>query len=281
MISPGRLYDFLRENGIDFFAGVPDSLLKDFLKYLQDHAEKPGHVITANEGLAIGLASGYFFATGKLPLVYLQNSGLGNTVNPLTSLADKEMYSVPMLLMIGWRGRPGVNDEPQHSKMGRITIQLLEALEVPVYHIDEDELSSFKTISAAAEQAVKEQRPVALLVPENVFDSYKGKTQADDYSLVREEVIKKIIAALEGDETVICTTGKTGREFYEQNLAAGKKISRYLLSAGAMGHANHIALGIKMYSDKKAVMLDGDGAVLMQMGSLPTIADHIKNNFVH
>src|SRR5688572_21141647 len=136
MISPGNLYDFLGKKGVSFYTGVPDSLLKHFLKYIQDNTGEKDHIITANEGLAIGLAAGYQVSTGKLPLVYLQNSGLGNIINPLTSLADKEMYSVPMLLLIGWRGRPGTSDEPQHRKMGRITKELLDVLEVPVFTLD-------------------------------------------------------------------------------------------------------------------------------------------------
>ncbi len=281
MIAPARLYEHLRETGISFFTGVPDSLLKDFLKYLQDKAGADEHIIAANEGLATSLASGYYFSTGQLPLVYLQNSGLGNLVNPLTSLADKEMYSLPLLLLIGWRGRPGVNDEPQHVKMGRITIPLLDTLEVPVYLLGEDTLTAFSQIKAAAAQAMNEKRPVALLVPENIFEPYQGVAETDQYSLVREEVIRKIIDTLRSDEIVVCTTGKSGREFYEQNNAAGQKIKKYLLSAGAMGHASHIALGISKQSTNKVILIDGDGALLMQMGALPTMANHAKNGFVH
>ena len=281
MIAPARLYNFLREKGIDFYTGVPDSLLKYFLKYLHDNAAENGHVITANEGLAVGLAAGRYFATGKLPLVYLQNSGLGNLVNPLTSLADREMYAVPMLLLVGWRGRPGVKDEPQHTKMGRVTIPMLEVLEVPVYHLEADEKKSFEKINKAAAQAMSEQRPVALLVPEDIFETYEGKIEQNSYQIIREDAIRKILDALNGNETVICTTGKTGREFYELNLAAGKKISRYLLSAGAMGHANHIALGINMQGNEKVILLDGDGAVLMHMGSLSTIGHHSRRGLIH
>ncbi len=281
MILPERLYQFFKEQGIDFYTGVPDSLLKYFLKYVQDHSPADEHIITANEGLAIGLASGYHFRSGKIPVVYLQNSGFGNIINPLTSLADKEMYGVPMLLMIGWRGKPGTKDEPQHSKMGRITIQLLDVLELPYYILDAGETTSFKKINEAIHVAGKEQKPVALIVPENIFEVYEGKKEQNNYSLVREEVIKALIGKLSGDELVVCTTGKTGREFFEQNEAAGGKIKKYLLSVGAMGHANHIALGLHMQSKEKIVVLDGDGALLMQMGSLPTIAHHVKNNFIH
>lgn len=281
MILPERLYHFFKEQGIQFYTGVPDSLLKHYLQYVQDHSGADEHIITANEGLAVALASGYHFRTGNIPVVYLQNSGLGNIINPLTSLVDREMYAVPMLLMIGWRGRPGKKDEPQHKKMGRIMLSLLEALEIPCYTLDADEASCFIKIADAIAEASKERKPVALIVPENIFEVYEGKKEEANYSLIREELIKDIIRHLKGDELLVCTTGKTGREFYEQNKLAGNKIKKYLLSVGAMGHANHIALGLKIKSEEKVIVLDGDGALLMQMGSLPTIAHHVKNNFIH
>jgi phosphonopyruvate decarboxylase len=279
MIHPERLYNFFQEKGIHFFTGVPDSLLKHFLKYINDHASQANHIITANEGLAIGLASGYHFRTGKIPLVYLQNSGLGNTINPLTSLADKEMYSVPMLLLIGWRGKPGTKDEPQHKKMGKILLYMLTILDIPFYILDTEEESSFKKISEAIELATNEKMPVVLIAAEEIFEKYSGSAESDKFSLVREDVIKKIIAVAKGDEQVICTTGKIGREFYEQNKLVGNKISKYFLSVGAMGHANHIALGVQ--GNEKTIMLDGDGALLMHLGSLATIAKQTKENFIH
>lgn len=281
MIAPERLYNFLQQEGIGFYTGVPDSLLKSFLQYLQDHCPENHHIITANEGLAVALASGYYFQTGKTPLVYLQNSGLGNVVNPLTSLADKEMYQVPMLLLIGWRGRPGTDDEPQHLKMGRITVKLLEALEVPVYLLDTDEANTFKKISEAIRLSEEKQMPVALLVQEQLFSGYKSFDLTDGYKLGREFVIQRIIDVLGGDETIICTTGKIGREFYEQNIKAGNKIKKYLLSVGAMGHANHIALGVKITTDRKVIMMDGDGALMMHLGALPTITHYAKQRFIH
>jgi phosphonopyruvate decarboxylase len=281
MIDPERLYHFLREKGISFYTGVPDSLLKHFLKFIQDHAAANEHIITANEGLAVALASGYHLSNGKLPLVYLQNSGLGNIINPLTSLADKEMYSIPIILLIGWRGMPGTYDEPQHVKMGRITIPLLELLGVPVYLLDGIETSCFDKISRAIREATDQQKPVALLVPGEIFENYEGVIHADKYSLQREEVIKKLIASMTGEETVICTTGKAGREFYDQNNAAGKKISRYLMNVGAMGHSSHIALGLQNRPGEKIIILDGDGSLLMHMGGLPTLAHHAGGHFIH
>ncbi len=281
MIRPEHLYDFLCKQGIDFYTGVPDSILKDFLAYVQDHTMEEKHIITANEGLAIGLATGYHFSTGSIPLVYLQNSGLGNIVNPLVSLAGNEMYGIPLLLLIGWRGRPGTTDEPQHSKMGSITHTMLELLDIPYYILNNNEESSFGKIAVAIAKATEQKKPVALLVPADLFEKYNGSFGENSYPLVRENVIKEIIRKLLGNETVVCTTGKIGREFYEQNHIAGKKIKAYLLSPGAMGHANHVALGIQMNSDKKMIMLDGDGSVLMHMGSLATIPHYAKKGFVH
>lgn len=281
MIDPGRLYEFLQEKGIRFFTGVPDSLMKDFLKYLQDHAKAGEHIITANEGLAIALASGHYFRTGFIPIVYLQNSGLGNIINPLSSLADKEMYGVPLLIMIGWRGKPGSPDEPQHKKMGRITIPLLEALELPFFVLEENEAASFRMIGEAVAMATTISSPVVLLVPEQIFETYTGKTEKDLYKLNRETVIRNIIDQLKGDEMVICTTGKTGREFDEQNKLAGGKIKKYFLSVGAMGHAGHIALGVAGRGGGTTILLDGDGALLMHMGGLATIAQYARGNFLH
>ena len=281
MIQPASLYDFLQKNGVSFYTGVPDSLLKPFLTYVQEQAKDHEHIITANEGLAMGLAAGHFFSKGSIPLVYLQNSGLGNIINPLTSLADKEMYAVPMVLLIGWRGRPGTKDEPQHVKMGRITRALLEALEIPVYELVENEEKCFSIIEEGIKVALKQKTPVALLAPDGIFHKYELPETKSRYSLQREKVIAQILERCKGDEIFVCTTGKIGREFYEQNVKADNKISKYFLSVGAMGHANHIALGIKLNTGSRVIMLDGDGSLLMHMGSLPTIAQHAGTDFIH
>lgn len=284
MISPEQLYHHLKKSGIGLFTGVPDSLLKDFLLFLDSEATNNEHIIAANEGLATALAIGYHFATEKIPLVYLQNSGLGNIINPITSLADPEIYSIPMLLMIGWRGQPGVKDEPQHKKMGRITPAVLDALEIPFHVLSSDQETTFNDIQTAAHQAKTNSCPVALLVPEGIFEVQQSKpatTIETKYELSRETVIQQLIGHLNGDEIVICTTGKAGREFNEANIAAGYKISKYLLSVGGMGHANHIALAVSKNASAKIIMLDGDGALLMHMGSMTTIGQIAGDNFLH
>jgi len=281
MIHPEKLYELLTGQGIEFYCGVPDSLLKDFLQLVDDRTGDEQHVITANEGLAIGLATGYHLATQKLPLVYLQNSGFGNTINPLTSLADKDMYGIPMLLMIGWRGRPGVQDEPQHLKMGAVTLSLLEALAVPYFIIDGNTSTWEKDCNTAIALAKENKQPVALVITENIFTPYKKQRNNNACTLDRAGTIQRILDALNGDETVFCTTGKIGREFYDLNNAAGDKIKRYFLSVGAMGHANHIALGVHMQSRNRTLMIDGDGALLMQLGGLPAIARYAPERFIH
>jgi phosphonopyruvate decarboxylase len=281
MIDPEKLYNFLKGKGIDFYTGVPDSVLKDFLQFVYDHSSREQHIITANEGLAIGLAAGYYLRSQKIPVVYLQNSGLGNIINPLTSLVDKEMYGVPMLILMGWRGEPGTKDEPQHKKMGRITEGMLKTLELPVVKLSTDAPTALKNIGEAVDMAQDLNSPIVILVPAGTFNVYKKENATSNFELKKSDAIERLIGNMSGDEIVVCTTGKIGREFYDQNERLGFKIKKYFLSVGAMGHANHIAAGLKIGSDEKIIMLDGDGAVLMHLGSLTTIGHRIKNNFIH
>ena len=177
MVDPQEFYLSLQKNDINFFSGVPDSLLKDICAYISDNSTEDNHKITANEGSAIGLSIGYFLATNKLPFVYMQNSGIGNAINPLISLADKLVYSIPILLMIGWRGEPGVKDEPQHIKQGIITEKLLDVLSIP-YEIIKGENNQKEInniIKKLKSKALKENTPVALLVKKGTFKKYAPK----------------------------------------------------------------------------------------------------------
>ena len=171
-INPIVFYDQLASHGVDFFTGVPDSLLKEFCLCVDDRVSNNKHVIAANEGNAIALAAGYHLATGKLPLVYMQNSGLGNAVNPLLSLCDPDVYSIPMLLLIGWRGEPGVNDEPQHLKQGKVQLDLLQAMDIPYEIISKDNIEIEKKIGKSVGTAIKKKRPFAILVKKGTFDNY-------------------------------------------------------------------------------------------------------------
>jgi phosphonopyruvate decarboxylase len=274
MIQPIDFLKQLTASGVSFYAGVPDSLLKGLLTAITQFAGH-NHFITANEGAAVGLAAGYHLATGKLPVVYLQNSGLGNCINPLTSLTDKDMYAIPMLLIVGWRGEPGLEDEPQHLVMGKITPTLLHQLHVPFIVLKKggEDHDWKEALQEAIELCRKDSRPVALLVESGVFPE-EEIVNPNAYEMRVEEAIAIIYDKLTADDIVVCTTGKIGRAFYQCNLVQ-KKVSRYFLNVGSMGHALSIATGLAMQTKNRVVAFDGDGALLMHMGALalpPSIA---------
>jgi len=277
-------YKLLQEEQIDFFAGVPDSLLKDICAYIQNKVCKEKHIITPNEGSAIALGAGYYLATGQIPLIYMQNSGLGNALNPLTSLTDSEVYGIPMLLMIGWRGIPGIKDEPQHIKQGRITPDLLKCLEIPYRVLPKDLIQAKEILKDLIIQARKLSQPVALLVENDTFDSCKIEQTV--YKIVsdmtREQALKILITRLSQESKIISTTGKTSREVYEIRESLGQSHENDFLMVGSMGHASTLAQGVALNSPHhKIFCFDGDGAVLMHMGSLPLVGSLKLNNFWH
>lgn len=280
MLESKQFIQSLSKQGLDFFVGVPDSLLKDFCAYVDDHSPQGSHIITANEGNAVGIAAGYYMATGKSAVVYLQNSGLGNTINPLTSIADKEVYQTPMLLVIGWRGQPGIKDEPQHIKQGRITPAQLELLEIPYQLVDAD--SNAETLAQwARSQLDATGAPIALLVKKDAFAPYKSQRKtAVSSTLQREQVLAELLA-LAADAAIVSTTGKTSREVFELR-AAKQSLQRDFLTVGGMGHTASIALGVALGQPSKPVVcLDGDGSVLMHMGALPIIGSLAPANLTH
>lgn len=284
MINPNSFFEELRARGIEFFAGVPDSLLSGLCASIHKNCEgTKNHVITANEGNAIALAAGYYLATGKPGLVYLQNSGLGNTINPLTSLADPEVYRIPMLLVIGWRAEPGVKDEPQHVKQGRISEDQLKLLEIP-YRKLSAESDAQTQLNELFKIIKEEQRPVALLVHKDTFEDFKlpkRTLHGQNPTLLREKAIEVILDAINGNDLVISTTGKTSREVYECRLRRNEN-QRDFLTVGSMGHTLSIALGVALGApQKRIVCLDGDGSVLMHMGALPVSAAVKPTNLLH
>lgn len=279
MIPAEEFLKALSGNGIDFYTGVPDSLLKGLITAIEKR-HKPVHFMAANEGAALGLAAGYHFATAGLPVVYLQNSGLGNLVNPLTSLTDKEMYAVPVLLIIGWRGEPGVKDEPQHTVMGKITPALLNLLRVPFIVLKKDDDHEWKAAVAEAVALCRSKsRPVALLVEAGVFSEDEMET-GNNYPLTSEEAVRMVYERLNEDDAVICTTGKIGRVFYKIN-AVEEKIGSYFLNVGSMGHALSIATGLAAHQSRRVILFDGDGALLMHTGALAVAAQLRLQNFVY
>ena len=277
MLTAKELLDVLNKHDIRFLTGVPDSGLKDFLVYLNDQ-KNVAHIRAANEGQAIGIGAGYHLATGKMPLVYLQNAGLGNTVNPLTSLADTAVYGIPMLLFIGWRGEPGVEDEPQHSRMGQITCQLLDLMDIP-YEIAEADLNSFEIqIERLKTRGLQEGRPVALVFRKGSF--VEEQQMAEPPGLKRQEALE-ILAEKIGSGLIVSTTGKTSRELFELRNAKQEGHERDFLVVGSMGCASMVALGIALSRQGSVYVFDGDGSVLMHMGALPTIGHYAPKNFCH
>lgn len=281
MIEPDVFFSALSSRGIDFYTGVPDSLLASFCAYVDDHGSKSKHLITANEGNAIALGMGFHMATGKYAAVYMQNSGLGNAVNPLTSLTDSEVYRVPMLLIIGWRGEPCIKDEPQHFKQGRITLEQLKLLDIPYYIIDSD--SCVEDVLDNAFNKLKElNAPVALVVRRNSFANYQPTNKAFDMSeLSREDALNHILGLCEIDDLVVSTTGKTSREVFEIRVKNSDP-QKDFLTVGGMGHTSSIALGVAIGQPKRRVVcIDGDGSLLMHLGALPVISSYKPENLTH
>lgn len=280
MIQPKDFIETLRAGGVEFFAGVPDSLLKNLCAYITDNVPRESNIIAANEGNAVALAAGYHLATGKTGCVYMQNSGEGNAVNPLLSLMDADVYKMPLLLVIGWRGEPGVHDEPQHVKQGKVTLALLETMGIPYAVLDE----SWESQVAEALQTIREANGVyALVVRKGAFEDYKlQKQEASEWELGREEAIQIVAGMLRDDDIVVSTTGMISRELFEYREAKGQGHAHDFLTVGSMGHASQIALGIALQKpEKRVVVFDGDGALLMHMGGMAIIGDYNPKNLVH
>jgi phosphonopyruvate decarboxylase len=282
MLAPIDYLRVLREAGVTFFTGVPDSLLKEFCACVTMTLKPEDHLIAANEGAAVGLAIGHYIGTGSLPLVYLQNSGLGNTVNPLLSLASPEVYGTPMLLMLGWRGEPSKKDEPQHVHQGRVMMKILEDMDLPVVILSNTIAEAEVQTKLAAQQARDIKGPVALVVKKNTFDEYAAPKAVSDLPMGREEAIMAAAENLEDNAAVICTTGMASRELFEFRSRNEAGHHRDFLTVGGMGHASQIALGLAMAQPTRPVYcFDGDGAALMHMGSMAITGQSNASNLIH
>lgn len=275
---------FIKIIDADFFTGVPDSYLKALCSYLTDtyKEDKSHHIIAANEGNSVAIATGYYLATNKTPVVYLQNSGLGNIVNPLTSLMHEKVYSVPAIFVVGWRGEPGVHDEPQHVFQGEVTTKLLDLMEIPFFILSES------TTEAEAEQTMerfrqytKKGKPVAFVVRKNALTYTGSFCAANKNKLTREEAIGQIISYSKGDP-IVCTTGKASRELFELRESNHDSHDKDFLTVGSMGHASSIALGIALQKPGVRIWcIDGDGAALMHMGAMAVIGTSSPANMIH
>lgn len=283
MINVKDVFDLLKGNNVTCFCGVPDSLLKDFCAYVTDNTSSKEHTITANEGNAIGLAAGHYLATGNPALVYMQNSGIGNCVNPLLSLTDEEVYNIPLMMFIGWRGEPDKKDEPQHIKQGKVTDKLLDAMGIK-YSVMPDNFDEAKPLIQNAFQYMKETNcPYAFIIRKGTFEKYTliNKKQSS-YPLAREEAIETVIKELKESDVIVSTTGHISREVYETRNRLGQSHKQDFLTVGSMGHSSSIALGIALEKpDRTVYCFDGDGAFLMHEGATGVNASKNLNNFKH
>ena len=273
MLDTSDFYSELIAQGIEFFCGVPDSLLKDFCSCLQENCPEEKNIITANEGNALGLAAGYHLTSRKVALLYLQNSGLGNIINPLLSLVDSKVYNIPVLLLIGWRGEPGISDEPQHIRQGELTLPLLKTMGIP-YEI----LIDCSQVKTAVQYIKKTNLPFALVVKKGTFSPYVYTPLISENDLSREEAIKEVLSLISKKDVIVSTTGMISREVYENTSYH----NNCFFTVGSMGHASSIAFGIALTKqDRNIFCLDGDGALMMHMGALPVITSRQPKNFKH
>jgi len=281
MIDASQFLELLIQKEMTYFTGVPDSLLKEFGNALDQNNNVKSHVISPNEGTAVAVAIGYNLATNKIPVVYMQNSGLGNALNPLISLAHQLVYKIPMLLIIGWRGSPGLEDEPQHLTQGMITREILELVGINYFVIDSQ--TEIDRVDHFLSQSVRgNSPPCAILISPGVFRETKTYKVAEYTSdLSREEALQGILASISERAIVVATTGKLSRELNELRETTDLA-GRDFLTVGGMGHASAIALGIARETPERLVIcLDGDGALQMHLGASALIGECAPKNFVH
>lgn len=283
MVSVEKFYDTLRCSGVRMFTGVPDSLLKNLCAYITDNSDTSHNIIASNEGAAVGIASGHYLATGEVPVVYMQNSGIGNAVNPLMSLADEKVYSIPLLLIIGWRGEPGVHDEPQHVKQGEVTLPLLDAMQIPYVILPDEDTAALTAVQKIINECKKLSKPHAIVIRKNTFGKYKlRKEVVNDYPLSREGALTMLVKAIDQDSMIVSTTGKLSRELFELREALSQGHGNDFLTVGSMGHSSSIALGIALEKpNRKIFCFDGDGAFIMHMGAISNIGALAPKNFIH
>ena len=270
--------------GSDFYTGVPDSQLKALCNYLMNTfgIDPKHHIIGANEGNCTALAAGYHLATGKVPVIYMQNSGEGNVINPVASLLNDRVYAIPAVFIVGWRGEPGIHDEPQHIFQGEVTVKLLEDMGIATFIIGKETTDEeVEKVMKDFDRILKDGRDVAFVVRKGALE-YDGKVEyRNSYAMTREDIIRHI-AAKTGEDPVVSTTGKASRELFEIRAAGGQSHKYDFLTVGSMGHSSSIALGIALNKpDQRIWCIDGDGAVLMHMGSMAVIGAAKPENLIH
>lgn len=275
---------FLDILGSDFYTGVPDSQLKAMCNYLMNTygIDPKHHIIAANEGNCTALAAGYYLATGKIPVVYMQNSGEGNVINPVASLLNDKVYAIPTIFVVGWRGEPGIHDEPQHIYQGEVTVKLLEDMDIKPFIVGK-ETTEEEVVSVMEEfrKILANGKDVAFVIRKGAL-SYDGKVKYENSNtMVREEIIQHIVKA-SGEDPIVSTTGKASRELFETREANGQSHKYDFLTVGSMGHSSSIALGVAINKpDTRVWCVDGDGAVLMHMGAMAVLGANAPKNMIH
>lgn len=279
-----KVEEFVKTIGADFYTGVPDSLLKPLCDYLTDQfgSDPRRHLIAANEGNAVGIAAGYHLATGRAGVVYMQNSGEGNVINPAASLLHEKVYCIPVIFVVGWRGEPGVHDEPQHIYQGEITLRLLEDMGIRTFVLGkETTVGELEDVMAGFRGELALGKDVAIVVRKGALNYERASEHQNAYPMRREEIIRHIVAAA-GKDVIVSTTGKASRELFEIREANGQGHGHDFLTVGSMGHSSSIALGIALQRPEKTVWcIDGDGAALMHMGALAVIGSVKPKNLIH
>ena len=282
MIKPKDFYNSLIDLNINFFTGVPDSLLKEFCACISNKVPAENHIIAANEGGAIGLGIGHYLGSGKVPFIYLQNSGLGNIINPLLSLSSNQVYGIPMLIMIGWRGQPNIKDEPQHVHQGKVMIEMFESMNFPYFVMDKDQSIAIDQMQEALKIAINKKTPIFLVTEKDTFEKVNLEKSKNTIGISREEAINEITKKLSENHLIVSTTGMPSRELFEYREFCKDGHHKDFLTVGGMGHASQIALGLaKTRLDKEVICLDGDGAAIMHLGSFAIIGQSKCNNLIH
>lgn len=283
MLDQNLVNQELKNNGITFFTGVPDSFLNGFCNYLLHNVPEERNIIAANEGNAVGIASGHYIATKEIPLVYMQNSGMGNSINPLASLADENVYAIPMLILIGWRGEPGTElKHPQHKLQGDITPKLLDVMNIPYTILEDNNDTIGEVIKKAAEYCKSTRKPYALIARKGVMAGEKANNKNDIYPMSREEAINVVLDNMPDDTIYSATTGRATRELFFLRERRNEGKEHDFLNVGSMGHASSVAYGMALaHPERKVVCLDGDSAAIMHMGCLAMASKTKCSNFIH
>lgn len=279
-----KVQNFIECLGKDFYTGVPDSQLKALCDYLMFTygIDKKHHIIAANEGNCTALAAGYHLATGKVPVVYMQNSGEGNIINPVASLLNDAVYAIPVIFIVGWRGEPGIHDEPQHIYQGKVTTKLLEDMDIQYKILDKETTQEeMQNAMETFNQVLKQGKSVAFIVRKGALSFEEKVVYKNAYTMQREEIIQHILEVSKEDP-IVSTTGKASREVFETRVANGQDHKYDFLTVGSMGHSSSIAMGVAINKpNQKVWCIDGDGAVLMHMGSMAVLGANKLPNFVH